>query len=56
MIFTAEYIQSHGVHVKNDYVRMTRRPLDGQAMLQFPERLADLFSVEEVMRFQGKTG
>jgi hypothetical protein len=37
------------MHVKNDYVRMTRRPLDGQAMLQFPERLADLFSVEEVI-------
>jgi len=33
------------MHIKNDYVRMTRRPLDGQAMLQFPERLTtDLFS------------
>ena len=37
------------MHIKNDYVRMTRRPLDGQAMLQFPERLADLFAVEEVI-------
>lgn len=45
----------HGVdskpwmHLKDDYVRMTRRPLDGQAMLQFPERLQDLFNLEEVM-------
>ncbi len=31
------------MHIKDDYVRMTRRPLDGQAMLQFPERLTDLF-------------
>ena len=31
------------MHIKKDYVRMTRRPLDGQAMLQFPERLTDLF-------------
>lgn len=31
------------MHIKHDYVRMTRRPLDGQAMLQFPERLTDLF-------------
>ncbi len=37
------------MHIKNDYVRMTRRPLDGQAMLQFPERLADLFNVEEII-------
>ncbi|NLK74546.1 MAG: polysaccharide deacetylase [Clostridiales bacterium] len=37
------------MHIKNDYVRMTRRPLDGQAMLQFPERLADLFNVNEVI-------
>jgi hypothetical protein len=37
------------MHIKNDYVRMTRRPLDGQAMLQFPERLADLFNVKEVI-------
>ena len=31
------------MHIKEDYVRMTRRPLDRQAMLQFPERLTDLF-------------
>ncbi len=32
-----------------DYVRMTRRPLDGQAMLQFPERLVDLFDLSKVI-------
>lgn len=37
------------MHVKEDYVRMTRRPLDGQAMLQFPERLEDLFNVEDII-------
>lgn len=37
------------MHIKDDYVRMTRRPLDGQAMLEFPERLADLFNVEEII-------
>lgn len=37
------------MHVKKDYVRMTRRPLDGQAMLEFPERLADLFDVKEII-------
>jgi hypothetical protein len=37
------------MHIKNDYVRMTRRPLDGQAMLQFPERLADLFNVKDII-------
>ncbi len=36
------------IQVKDDYVRMTRRPLDGQAMLQFPERLADLFDLSTV--------
>ncbi|NLJ97617.1 MAG: polysaccharide deacetylase [Clostridiales bacterium] len=45
----------HGVdskpwmHLKDDYVRMTRRPLDGQAMLEFPERLADLFNLNEII-------
>ena len=45
----------HGVdskpwmHLKDDYVRMTRRPLDGQAMLQFPERLKDLFNLDEII-------
>lgn len=37
------------MHIKKDYVRMTRRPLDGQAMLQFPERLADLFDLQEII-------
>lgn len=37
------------LHVKNNYVRMTRRPVDGQALLEFPERLADLFKVEEII-------
>lgn len=45
----------HGVdskpwmHLKDDYVRMTRRPLDGQAMLEFPERLQDLFNLDEII-------
>ncbi len=37
------------MHIKDDYVRMTRRPLDGQAMLEFPERLADLFDVPSII-------
>ena len=37
------------MHVKKDYVRMTRRPIDGQAMLEFPERLQDLFNVQEII-------
>ncbi len=37
------------MHLKDDYVRMTRRPLDGQAMLEFPERLEDLFNLEEII-------
>jgi peptidoglycan/xylan/chitin deacetylase (PgdA/CDA1 family) len=37
------------IQVQNDYVRMTRRPLDGQAMLQFPERLKDLFDLSKVI-------
>ncbi len=37
------------MHLKKDYIRMTRRPLDGQAMLQFPERLADLFDLEKTI-------
>lgn len=37
------------MHIKDDYVRMTRRPLDGQAMLEFPERLADLFDVSQII-------
>ncbi|HHV13817.1 MAG TPA: polysaccharide deacetylase [Clostridiales bacterium] len=37
------------MQIKKDYVRMTRRPLDGQAMLQFPERLEDLFDVKDIL-------
>lgn len=37
------------MHIKKDYVRMTRRPLDGQAMLEFPERLADLFDLSKII-------
>lgn len=37
------------MQIKKDYVRMARRPLDGQAMLQFPERLEDLFNVSEII-------
>lgn len=37
------------MHIKNDYVRMTRRPLDGQAMLQFRERVVDLFDPKLIL-------
>jgi hypothetical protein len=37
------------LHVKSNYVRMTRRPVDGQALLEFPDRLADLFKVDEII-------
>lgn len=37
------------LHVKNNYIRMTRRPVDGQALLEFPERLADLFAAGEII-------
>jgi hypothetical protein len=37
------------MHIKKDYVRMTRRPLDGQAMLEFPDRLMDLFSPKDIL-------
>lgn len=37
------------MHIKKDYVRMTRRPIDGQAMMEFPERLMDLFSPEDIL-------
>ncbi|HWT73609.1 MAG TPA: polysaccharide deacetylase [Mobilitalea sp.] len=36
------------MHIKKDYVRMTRRPVDGQAMLEFPDRLKDLFNVDDI--------
>ncbi|HKL80866.1 MAG TPA: polysaccharide deacetylase family protein [Mobilitalea sp.] len=37
------------MHVKKEYVRMTRRPLDGQAMLEFTGRLDDLFDVQAML-------
>lgn len=41
--------KSPWMQVGNEYFRMTRRPLDGQAMLQFPERLGDLFEISKVL-------
>jgi hypothetical protein len=41
--------KSPWIQVHSGYVRMTRRPLDGQAMLQFPERLTDLFDLSKVI-------
>ncbi len=43
-VFKAPWIQ-----VQKDYVRMTRRPVDGQAMLEFPERLKDLFDLNTII-------
>jgi glycyl-tRNA synthetase alpha subunit len=37
------------MQIKKDYVRMERRPIDGQAMLEFPERLQDLFDVKDIL-------
>lgn len=37
------------MQIHSDYVRMSRRPLDGQAMLQNPDCLKDLFLVSEVV-------
>jgi hypothetical protein len=37
------------MHIRNHYVRMTRRPLDGQAMLSHPKRLKDLFDVSKLI-------
>ncbi|MHB8129060.1 MAG: polysaccharide deacetylase family protein [Mobilitalea sp.] len=37
------------MHIKKDYVRMTRRSIDGQAMMQFPDRTTDLFQVEDIL-------
>ncbi len=37
------------MQIRKDYIRMGRRPIDGQAMLQFPERLKDLFNIEEII-------
>ncbi|MFT4144640.1 MAG: polysaccharide deacetylase family protein [Mobilitalea sp.] len=47
-IFLAVY-KEPWMHIKKNYVRMTRRPIDGQALLEFPERLKDLFNVEEII-------
>ena len=33
------------IQVKDNYVRMSRRAIDGQAMLQYPARLTDLFDL-----------
>ena len=41
--------KSPWIQINDEYVRMTRRPLDGQAMLQFPERLTDLFALDKVI-------
>ena len=37
------------IQIKKDYVRMSRRPMDGQAMLQFPDRLSDLFDLTKII-------
>lgn len=37
------------MQIWNNYVRMTRRPIDGQALLQFPKRLKDLFNVKNII-------
>lgn len=37
------------MQIRKDYIRMGRRPIDGQAMLQFPERLKDLFNPKDVL-------
>lgn len=37
------------MHIKDEYIRMTRRPLDGQAMLEFPKRLEDLFDLSTII-------
>ena len=56
-----EFLKENGFHffmgvykepwmqIRDDYVRMTRRAVDGQALLQFPERLADLFDIKETI-------
>lgn len=37
------------MQIRKEYIRMGRRPIDGQAMLQYPERLKDLFNVADVI-------
>ncbi|WOO35175.1 polysaccharide deacetylase family protein [Anaerocolumna sp. AGMB13020] len=41
--------KSPWIQVQKDYVRMTRRPVDGQAMLEFPDRLKDLFDLSTII-------
>jgi peptidoglycan/xylan/chitin deacetylase (PgdA/CDA1 family) len=41
--------KSPWIQVQKDYVRMTRRPVDGQAMLEFPDRLKDLFELSTII-------
>ena len=37
------------IQIKNNYVRMSRRAIDGQAMLQYPERLTDIFNLNKIL-------
>lgn len=37
------------MQIHKEYVRMNRRPLDGQALLQFPDRLKDLFDAKDII-------
>ncbi|ABX40721.1 polysaccharide deacetylase family protein [Lachnoclostridium phytofermentans] len=37
------------IQVKDNYVRMSRRAIDGQAMLQYPERLKDIFDLSTIL-------
>lgn len=37
------------LHIKRGYVRMTRRPIDGEAFLLYPDRLKDLFNVADIV-------
>ncbi|WP_029502211.1 hypothetical protein [Lachnoclostridium phytofermentans] len=37
------------IQVKDNYVRMSRRAIDGQAMLQYPDRLTDIFNLSTIL-------
>jgi len=37
------------IQVKDNYVRMSRRAIDGQAMIQYPERLKDIFNLSTIL-------
>jgi hypothetical protein len=37
------------LHIKRNYVRMTRRPIDGEAFLLYPDRLKDLFNAADIV-------